>query len=484
MKARTGWFEVDRSGLAALAARRNKRFILRELIQNAWDEASTLIEVSISKPDGSRTCTISVSDDSPEGFADLTHAYTLFAPSVKKMDATKRGRFNFGEKLVLALCKTASIETTKGTIYFEGGESRRAGRKKRASGSVFTGELTITRDEFEDLISDARRMIPPEGKRTIINGEELRTIKPVRVARSVVLMTEVAKDDGTLHSQYLCSDVNIYEPAEDEKGMLFELGIPVVETGDRYHADVLQKVPLNMERDNVSPAYLRDVRVAVANATADLLTVEDANSTWARDALADSYCTEKTAKTLVNLRFGEKAVVFDPSDLEANQKASAQGYTVVTSSQLNSDEWSRVREYSALIPAGRVCPTPRPFSDDGTPLELIAREDYTPEMLRFERFITEASPFIVGDVVRVEIANEHNWPFAAVFGQGRLLVNKAKVGSDWFSEIGSEKMIDLLIHEFGHSVCGNHLDDRYHEALTKMGGRFTHLALVKPELFR
>lgn len=37
MNARAGWFDVDRAGLAMVAARRTKVFILRELIQNAWD---------------------------------------------------------------------------------------------------------------------------------------------------------------------------------------------------------------------------------------------------------------------------------------------------------------------------------------------------------------------------------------------------------------------------------------------------------------
>jgi hypothetical protein len=32
------------------------------------------------------------------------------------------------------------------------------------------------------------------------------------------------------------------------------MGIPVVETGDRWHVDVAQKVPLNFDRDNLPPA--------------------------------------------------------------------------------------------------------------------------------------------------------------------------------------------------------------------------------------
>jgi hypothetical protein len=56
-----------------------------------------------------------VEDDAPEGFYDLTHAYTMFARTRKRSSPDKRGRFNLGEKQVLALCREARIVTTKGT---------------------------------------------------------------------------------------------------------------------------------------------------------------------------------------------------------------------------------------------------------------------------------------------------------------------------------------------------------------------------------
>ena len=59
---------------------------------------------------------------------------------------------------------------------------------------------------------------------------------------------------------------------------MFELGIPVVETEDRFHVDIQQKVPLNRDRDNVTPGYLRDVRTAVLNATAHMLDGDDCHS--------------------------------------------------------------------------------------------------------------------------------------------------------------------------------------------------------------
>ena len=484
MTARAGWFEVDRAGLARIAGRRNKLFVLRELLQNAWDEKSTAVSVEIHKPaNGSGLSTIRVTDDAPEGFADLAHAYTLFAPSAKVADATKRGRFNFGEKLVLALCSEARIETTTGTVIFDRGEARRRSPKKRTAGSMFEGKLRLNEAEREALIASARAMLVPEDKRTTVNGDEVFPRKALREFEHM-LTTEVAGDDGMLRSTWRDTTLGVFEVAPSEKAHLYERGIPVVETGDRWHVDVGQKVPLNLERDNVSPAYLRDVRVAVANATRDLLTVEDANASWGRDALADYQCQPETAKRLVELRFGDKAVIADPSDPEANSTAVAHGYTLVHGSQLNVDEWQRIRDHSVMLPAGRVFPTPKAFSSDGSPLKTIEVADWTGGMRRFARLAQDAARATIDRDVSVVMANDRGWPHAGAFGPaGTLYINAAKLGHSWFDDVASEGQLDLLIHEFGHHVEANHLSDKYHEALTKIGAKLVRLAVERQEVF-
>jgi hypothetical protein len=111
------WFDVDRKGLAKLIERRGKIWLLHELIANAWDaDGTTEVVVSLVPEDNVPKATVLVTDDSPDGFADLSHAWTLFAESNRKGRADKRGRFNLGEKLVLALCDEASIITTSAGV--------------------------------------------------------------------------------------------------------------------------------------------------------------------------------------------------------------------------------------------------------------------------------------------------------------------------------------------------------------------------------
>ena len=113
------WFEVDRQGLAQILERKGKEFALFELIQNGWDEPGvTKVTVSL-EPQGRNKAMLVVEDDAPEGFKDLSHAFTLFASSSKKANPEQRGRFNLGEKLVLAISDEVTIRTTKGGSRFD-----------------------------------------------------------------------------------------------------------------------------------------------------------------------------------------------------------------------------------------------------------------------------------------------------------------------------------------------------------------------------
>lgn len=132
----TNWFSVDKEGLAAILERRGKAWAVLELIQNALDTASPTVDVTLTPVPGTPQVMLTVTDEDPDGFKDLTHAYTLFAPSTKAGDAEKRGRFNFGCKMVLALCLEATITSTTGCWHI----TRRA---PVAAGAAGTQRCTV-----------------------------------------------------------------------------------------------------------------------------------------------------------------------------------------------------------------------------------------------------------------------------------------------------------------------------------------------------
>jgi hypothetical protein len=218
-----------------------------------------------------------VEDDDPEGFKNLSHAYTLFAESEKKSDPTKRGFLNLGEKLVIAACEESEVASTTGTVIFDK-DGRRQTRSKRERGSQFSGLVRMTRAEYEETVTKVRTLIPPEKIKTTFNGEVLAYRAPLKVF-SAQLPTVIADEEGFMRPTRRKTEVSVYAPRTGESPTLYEMGIPVVETNDKWHVNISQKVPLNMDRDNVTPAFLREVRTLVLNEMFEHIEGQEAAAT-------------------------------------------------------------------------------------------------------------------------------------------------------------------------------------------------------------
>lgn len=476
------WFSVDKAGLAQILARRGKAFVVLELLQNAWDQDVSRVEIEIEKPRGSRLVNITVRDDDPNGFTNLAHAFTLFAPSEKKDQPEKRGRFNLGEKLVLALCQSAEIRTTTGAVRFDG-QGRHLLRTKTEQGTVFEASLVMSHAEMQEALDLVQRVICPEGIITTVNGMEL----PHREAAEsfeAVLPTEMADTEGYLRRTTRKTLVQVYEPLRGEKGTLFEMGIPVVKTGDRFHINVGQKIPLSMDRDNVQPSYLRAVRTEVLNKMVGVLTKDDWTAPWVREAMSDSRVSEVAAREVLKGRFGEKAVTYDASDQEANKRAVSKGFTIVHGGHLSRGEWEAARKAGVLPPAGQVTPSAKPFSNSpqAKPLVIVESHRWTPdERARVEYAIKLADLLIDADI-RVRIADNPRWPFRATFGDRELILNRGVLGSRWFKGPPDEGVLALLLHEFAHHYEGDHLSDKLHDAICKLGARLALLSAADPSV--
>lgn len=479
----SNWFEVDKAGLAKLMAGRSKAFVVFELLQNAWDQNVTEVDVTIEPAPGTRTAQITVVDDDPDGFADLRDAYTLFAESKKKCNAAQRGRFNLGEKLVLALAKSAWIETMTGTVDFTEDGERIARRARREKGSMFRATISMTKAEIEETLAATKRLIVPAGIITRINGHVLADRPPV-AGFEETLPTIIADDEGVLRRTNRKTQVWVHKPLPGETATLYEMGIPVVETGDRFHVDVGQKVPLNMDRDNVPPAYLRAIRVAVFNATHHLIDEQDSRETWVREACSDERVQPEAVKAALTLRFGENAVRYDPSDPEANKRSAAEGRPVVYGGSLTAVEWSNASRAGMLPAAGLVTPSPKPYSPDGDPLDVVPEAEWTTGMQVIVNYAMAVGQELLGCRVHVAIAREPKWPYGATYGKGRLVFNLSRCGRRFFEQGITDDVNRLLIHEFAHHYESDHLSERYYDALADLGARLARLALDTPDLFR
>lgn len=482
------WFDVDKDGLAKILEQRGgKQFAVFELIQNTWDENSSIVEVELNPIDGRPKAKIRVQDDNPEGFIDITHAFTLFAESTKKGDPTKRGRFNLGEKLVLACCDSAVISTTKGKVIFEGNK-RRHRNIFMDSGSVFEGVIKMTHAECDEVCQNVTRLIPPAHIETYFNGKKLETREPICTFEAS-LSTIISNEEGYFKRTKRKTVVKVYEPLDGEAPCIYEMGIPIVETEDKFHVEVCQKVPLNMDRDNVPPSYLKTLRTLVFNHTYDLIKKEEATDSWVREATSDERCNEDAFASAVKMRFGKKNVSYDPSDPEANKIAVSKGYIVVGGGSLSNGEWNKAREIGIIRPAGQVTPSPKPFSPDGNPIETIPPDKWTENMKRVAMLACRLATSRVGIsslVVYMVNLSRSKWPHGGAYGSGVLYINMGVLGKNFFEDFPSnmKRVVKFLIHEFGHEYSGDHLSSKYHDALCDVGAELVVEALENPSTFK
>ena len=471
------WFDVSKKGLAKLLQRKGRAFAVLELIQNGWDEETRVLEVKLT-PAGRGKATLDVTDDNPEGFKFIEHAYTLFAESTKKADPTKRGRFNLGEKLFLAICDEAVIYTTKGTVTFNDEGRSVNTRRKRPSGTEIKATVNLTLDEQAEVERLVHTLRPPAHIKTIFNGWTVHSPAPLRTFEAT-LPTEQADEEGILRPSRRKTTVELYEVLPEETAHIYEMGIPVCEHDGKFHVNVMQKVPLNFNRDNVTPAYLRQLREYVLNNTFDLLTQEDAHKPWVAEALPNA--TDDAFQKVITERFGEKVAIFDPSCPEANARAQVAGFTVIHGRQLPPGSFARMREQGIARPTGsyQELRGDVPTGSDGKP--PIPRDKWTPGMRRVVAYAVSLAEELIGELITVDIYNMGagaGW--RAAFGKqdflgmplgSNLLFNLTALGHAWFDTPDQEKIDALLIHEFSHAVAENHLDDSFYRECCRLGAK-------------
>ena len=486
-------FRVDVAGLRRKFANRSKNFLLYELYQNAVDEDVSLVTIELNLLPGGESCRLVVEDDSPEGFKDLTHSYTLYADSSKLHNPEKRGIWNLGEKLVLAFCNRAVIASTKGTVIFADGR-RFHSADRRERGTRFEAEIIINEDEFEACCRGMRALIPPEGIAVFFNGQRL-IAPPFTHEFTTTLPTTIGDDSGEIRRTRRKTVVRLYDSGERVNGWIYEMGIPVVPSGNKWHCDVQQRVPLNMMRDNVTPAYLQELRVAVLNATYELLEEEDVTQDWARSATNDKRCAPEATEKTLDLRFGEKRVSYDVRDPEANKRAMAEGYTVVSGGSMSKQEWKNAKEAGAIKAAGQVTPSRHVETTySGKKLKPL---EWTHGMKLVAEYVKQLAPLLIGREVEVRIVDKPNWPVEASYGSKYaewrlasldkvLTFNYGTLGAQFFdnrSWQGLQTINELVIHELAHEYAEDHFTTEFHDSMGLIGARMVALAATQPDLF-
>lgn len=478
-------FSIDVLGLRETQLGKPKYIVIRELLQNALDEQTTTCEIKLRYEHGKAK--ITVSDDSPEGFKDLSDSYTLFASTTKRNDVKKRGRFNFGEKQVICLCDYARIISTKGGIeFFVLAGERKDLRQRREAGSQIYVELKMTHDEYWECINYCDEIIVPQNINVRVYYSEpnmdglIEKVLDRQTSTKIfssILPTEIKTHEG-MKIKKQSTDVHLYTP-RGEKAFIHELGIPICEIDCQYSIDVQQKVPLSNDRDKVDSKYLKTLYAEVLNQVFDEIKELQSSSTWVRSAIETGTIKQDAILAIVKERYGNKVVISNPFDAISDDDAKANGYKLIYGNELSAEERDMFKKDGIIKTSTQL------LGVKGLPSTHVAPSKHHLVIYALTERI--AGEFL-GFKPIIYLVDCQGATVLATFGDGaELTFYNNIIPTEWWLPDSegyvSDEMLELIIHELCHKF-GHHCDRSYLDKITWLASKLIRKERAQKSFFK
>ena len=472
-------FEVSTEGMRLLHDGRPLWQLVKELIANCWDEKITECKVYINKLH--RGVIQIIVEDDGNGFSDITDAYTLMSPTPKRSNANVRGRFNIGEKELLSIARDATIETVGHTVEFPIGGGRKIKRNKREQGTRILVTVKGKQNEIAETHEMLKNFIPPVNVEYIVgsNFNEVHSIVERRnsiVQTKAVLPTVKAvsiKEPIRNISQE--TKIDVYDP-KCEKGAIYEMGIFIQYHDMPFDVDINQKVPLPPNRDVVSNAYLQDIYAEVLAVTTDRLTEDNVSESWVQIAVEDKKRTsDETVQAVFDLKIGDKTVMSNPFDAQANEDAHLAGYDLIRPQSLSTEERSRFQDIGLETSTARFGRERQDIGADPKPVKV------TEDMENVASYAKWLSMAFFGFACEVRFIRNEQYPVQATYGGKMLTFNMGQLRRKWFVTNDGQPTVaqtELILHELAHEAHSEHPHaGSYVTSLANLGAKATHLAL-------
>ena len=371
-------FEVDIKGLKELFGSVPAWRHAVELVTNVFDEFLGYVEGAVTPTsciveltkDGNRPAQLKVQDDGG-GFKDPTDIYTLFRTTEKRNDPTVAGRFNAGEKQLIAVSKEAVIKTKNYTVSFKDGVRNTIKHKdpNYHQGTTVEAVLPMVKGDFETAVEMLSNVIPPEGISYVVNGEIIprpQSKHGVEVTMPTPVLQEI---DGINAMKNLQRKTKV-EIFEAETPWLYELGIPVMTLEDtqfKYSLNVHQKIPLSMSRDLVARNYIMKLIGLVNEASAldgvMLVDEEDQGANFEKESM--SYIKDVNALSKIHTSVRPNSLLWS-QNISANIKAQEDGMDITQRGTYDQATLKRLTDnnitQSTNVAYGNYTPTiPQPM---------------------------------------------------------------------------------------------------------------------------
>ena len=464
-------FDVSEQGLRDLNTGREPWDLIKEFIQNTWDEAPFASECQVEvHPSADLEETVVTIEDNGPGFANIEDAYTMMGNTQKRGEPTKRGRFNRGEKDAISVSQEASIETVGHTVTFPPEGGRREETNERVRGTLITVKMPWGEAERIRTIIKLRTLRPPVSCHTTVNGTPV-TAKPAEAVRQAQLETVIQENgNGPMRRTRRNTRIEITEQHDIEgRSRIYEMGIPVEEILCPWDVDVMQKIPLDERRDNVGKTYMNRIYAEVLNAVYYMTEDREFGSEWVKQAIEHREISREAVRATLKGRYGAERAVFATWDYDANQRAHRAGYAVIGRGSLSDPEVKAFINHAGVVDSDIVFPSPKPPSKD------YEAEPGTPQH-EFAQWATEISQQC-GVNAKVRFFKEpESTRLADCQASTRdptMRFNEGKLSPEFFENpYGRREQYNLLIHELGHALTdGTSLghDEKWGEGVAQVG---------------
>lgn len=471
-------FEIDHKAFRAQNVGRPPEHLIREAIQNAFDEGPSTVDVTVRPLSARNGVELTVHDNGP-GFEDEKEIWTIFA-SGKRDDPTKRGRLGRGLKELISVANVAVIETRSKRITFrwENGKlSRHVGRIKPVVGTKILATVTCwTRASIGGIVDYLRNFIPPDGTAMFVNGEANRHPQVEHTIRCMI-PTVAYNEAGVPSEPWRTTNVRLLRPTGDR--WIYEMGIPVEripdEDGFQWSIDVGQRTPLRPERDMLPRSYVHALYAYVANELMDRIPQSELTSLWMEEAVGNHNFEKSTkGKVYVERRFGAnaaRAIVADPHD--RNTTAQQHGVNVVQTAHVSASVRDVIQQHlpttAELYPV--KCAETRFIPD-------AEWTDGERAFAAFSKWLAAELRLTVPNIIILDAPNANCE--ADTDGSNYIRVNRSGVGTAFFAQPRLAHWLPLIVHELAHRT-GNGHDHQFWREVERLAGEAAEIAHLQPE---
>ena len=346
------WLDISVGGFAEQQRGRPLAHLVKELLQNALDATDDkgIVDLWIA-PGGPGMVSVLCSDNGLG--ADVETVNVMFLTG-KKDSVLQRGRMGRGFKEVLSVSSFALVKSRGKQLAFDHGEHGPTVRRRPWSDTKpgFHALFDISHDgAIGDALDYLRTIIPNHDTKLSINGRLVAPLPAVHVIKGK-LDTETFQAGAWQRRPNGC-EIRLIASEPGEVSLIYEMGIPVcpVEWPERYHCNILQRVPMNPNRDAVVAGYAGKLRTACFPTLLNEFDRDRALAPWTWEAAAnlpyEMYDRrDQMFRDLVRIAYGRKVVRSTPPhgryDFDATAKEM--GYSVVQVDSMHFDLRSVLRE--------------------------------------------------------------------------------------------------------------------------------------------